>query len=46
MGGYTANKEVNSYVSRGTNGGLSTENLFDVAASVNTAGSAPLGQKE
>ena len=37
MGGYTATKEVNSSISRSTNGGLSTENMFDVAASVNTA---------
>jgi TonB-linked SusC/RagA family outer membrane protein len=36
MGGYTANKETGTTVSRGTNGGLSTENLFDIAASVNT----------
>lgn len=36
MGGYTATKETASSVSRGTNGGLSTENLFDIAASVNT----------
>jgi iron complex outermembrane recepter protein len=35
MAGYTANKENFSMVSRGTNGGLSTENLFDVVASVN-----------
>ncbi|MBD3628227.1 MAG: SusC/RagA family TonB-linked outer membrane protein [Cyclobacterium sp.] len=33
--GYTADKESNSSISRGTNGGLSTENLFDVVASVN-----------
>ncbi|AUD03231.1 SusC/RagA family TonB-linked outer membrane protein [Spirosoma pollinicola] len=37
-GGYTANKMLNTYVSRSTNGGLSTENFFDVSASVNTAG--------
>ena len=36
MAGYTATKESRSYLERGTNGGLSTENLFDVAASVNT----------
>ncbi|WP_209331254.1 SusC/RagA family TonB-linked outer membrane protein [Lunatimonas salinarum] len=35
MAGYTANKESLSAVSRGTNGGLSTENLFDIIASVN-----------
>ncbi len=39
MGGYTATKESMTRTSRGTNGGLSTENLFDVAASVNTANS-------
>jgi iron complex outermembrane receptor protein len=39
MGGYTANKESSSMVKRNTNGGLSTENLFDVAASVNKADS-------
>lgn len=33
--GYTADKESISSISRGTNGGLSTENLFDVVASVN-----------
>lgn len=36
MGGYTANKETGTTLSRSTNGGLSTENLFDIAASVNT----------
>jgi TonB-linked SusC/RagA family outer membrane protein len=35
MAGYTANKESYSSISRGTNGGLSTENLFDIVASVN-----------
>ncbi|EON78061.1 TonB-dependent receptor [Lunatimonas lonarensis] len=35
MAGYTANKETLSSISRGTNGGLSTENLFDIVASVN-----------
>ena len=39
MGGYTASKENAFNTSRGTNGGLSTENLFDIAASVNTANS-------
>lgn len=34
MAGYTANKEQSNSASRGTNGGLSTENLFDIAASV------------
>lgn len=35
MAGYTANKEKSSFISRSTNGGLSTENLFDIVASVN-----------
>jgi iron complex outermembrane recepter protein len=35
MAGYTANKENYSMISRGTNGGLSSENLFDIVASVN-----------
>ncbi|MBN3519839.1 SusC/RagA family TonB-linked outer membrane protein [Algoriphagus lutimaris] len=35
MGGYTARKESFSNVSRSTNGGLSTENLFDIVASTN-----------
>ncbi len=39
MGGYTATKELYTQTSRGTNGGLSTENLFDIAASVNLANS-------
>ncbi|MGZ5219951.1 MAG: SusC/RagA family TonB-linked outer membrane protein [Chitinophagaceae bacterium] len=39
MGGYTATKEKGTTLSRGTNGGLSTENLFDIAASVNTPNS-------
>jgi iron complex outermembrane receptor protein len=38
MGGYTAREEKFNSVSRNTNEGLSTENLFDVAASVNLAG--------
>jgi len=38
LGGYTANSALNTTLSRGTNGGLSTENFFDVAASVNVAG--------
>ncbi|MGA0559012.1 SusC/RagA family TonB-linked outer membrane protein [Larkinella sp. VNQ87] len=37
-GGYNANKMLNTFVSRSTNGGLSTENFFDISASVNTAG--------
>lgn len=36
MGGYTASKETNTIETVGTNGGLSTENKFDIAASVNT----------
>ncbi len=39
MAGYTASKQQEFYTSRSTNGGLSTENLFDIAASVNTANS-------
>lgn len=35
MAGYTANKETFNMVSRSTNGGLSTENLFDMVASMN-----------
>jgi len=37
MGGYTATKEDGFYVSASTNGGLTTENDFDIAASVNKA---------
>lgn len=40
MGGYTATKEISTSLSRSTNSGLSTENLFDVAASVNTPNSS------
>ncbi|MFC5411700.1 SusC/RagA family TonB-linked outer membrane protein [Larkinella bovis] len=36
--GYTARKDLNTFLSRWTNGGLSTENFFDISASVNTAG--------
>ncbi|MCE7043561.1 SusC/RagA family TonB-linked outer membrane protein [Dyadobacter sp. CY312] len=36
-GGYTANKMLNTFLSRSTNGGLSTENFFDISATVNTA---------
>lgn len=35
MAGYTATKETFNMVSRSTNGGLSTENLFDMVASSN-----------
>ncbi|PZX50533.1 SusC/RagA family TonB-linked outer membrane protein [Algoriphagus chordae] len=35
MAGYTARQESITSISRGTNGGLSTENLFDVVASAN-----------
>ena len=35
-GGYTASKETSTSMGRGTDGGLSTENLYDLAASVNT----------
>lgn len=38
MAGYNGYKQLNSFVSRGTNGGLSTENFFDISASVNTPG--------
>lgn len=34
MGGYTATRESGTFLSRGTADGLSSENLFDVAASV------------
>lgn len=40
MGGYTATKELSSILSRSTADGLSTENLFDIAASVNTPNSS------
>ncbi|HEV7380723.1 MAG TPA: SusC/RagA family TonB-linked outer membrane protein, partial [Dyadobacter sp.] len=36
LGGYTANKTLNTLLSRSTNNGLSTENFFDISASVNT----------
>ncbi len=39
MGGYTASKELFTTLSRSTNGGLSSENLFDIAASFNTPNS-------
>lgn len=39
MAGYTAQREVASTLSRSTNGGLSTENMFDISASVNTPNS-------
>ncbi|WP_028524614.1 SusC/RagA family TonB-linked outer membrane protein [Runella limosa] len=35
MGGYTAKRELNTLLSRSVNGGLSTENFFDISASVN-----------
>ncbi len=37
LGGYNANRQLNTNLSRSTNGGLSTENFFDLAASVNVA---------
>jgi iron complex outermembrane recepter protein len=37
--GYTTTREENQTLSRSTNGGLSTENLFDIAATVNTPNS-------
>ena len=36
--GYTAQQETVQRVSRNTSGGLSTENMFDISASVNTPG--------
>ncbi|MEQ8217918.1 MAG: SusC/RagA family TonB-linked outer membrane protein [Arenibacter sp.] len=39
MAGYNATKQSESYLSRGTNGGLSVENWFDISASVNTPNS-------
>ena len=35
MGGYSARKESENYLSSGTNGGLATENYFDLSSSVN-----------
>ncbi|MFC0771602.1 SusC/RagA family TonB-linked outer membrane protein [Terrimonas alba] len=37
MGGYMANKEEGTTTNVGTSGGLSVENFFDIAASVNPA---------
>jgi iron complex outermembrane recepter protein len=39
MAGYTGQQETGTSMSRGTTDGLSTENLFDLAASVNTPSS-------
>lgn len=39
MGGYTSSKETGTTLSRGTSDGLSTENLFDIAASIGTPAS-------
>ena len=39
MAGYNATKQSESNLSRGTNGGLSVENWFDISASVNTPNS-------
>jgi TonB-linked SusC/RagA family outer membrane protein len=39
VAGYTAQQEKIQRLSRGTEGGLSTENLFDISASVNTPNS-------
>lgn len=36
MAGYNAYKQINTLMQRSTNGGLSTENFFDLSASVNT----------
>ncbi len=38
MGGYTATKDNSAWITRGTNGGLSIENNFDVSASNNVVG--------
>ncbi|MBB6325192.1 TonB-linked SusC/RagA family outer membrane protein [Algoriphagus iocasae] len=40
LAGYTATKETNSSTGRSTNGGLSSENLFDLVASNNIANSS------
>ena len=40
MGGYTASKQTESVLSRSTNGGLNTENFYDVNASVGNANSS------
>ena len=45
MGGYTASRDRAFNTSRSTNGGLSTENLFDIAASVNVANSGSSRQE-
>ncbi|MCK0156441.1 SusC/RagA family TonB-linked outer membrane protein [Cellulophaga sp. F20128] len=39
MAGYNASEEKSSSLSRGTSGGLSVRNWFDIAASINTPGS-------
>jgi iron complex outermembrane recepter protein len=39
MAGYTGNQQTSSMVYRSTDGGLNTENMFDIAASVNTPSS-------
>jgi TonB-linked SusC/RagA family outer membrane protein len=36
LGGYNAYRQLNTLMQRSTNGGLSTENFFDISASVNT----------
>ena len=38
LGGYTATDESMLRITRGTSGGLSTENLYDIAASMNVPG--------
>lgn len=35
MAGYTANRQLNTKMAQTTNGGLSTENFFDIGSSVN-----------
>ena len=42
MGGYAASREVGTLVTRSTETGLSTENMFDIAASIG----APSGRSE
>lgn len=40
MGGYTADKSISTFLSRGTSDGLSTENKFDIDASTGVPGSS------
>ncbi|WP_420146771.1 SusC/RagA family TonB-linked outer membrane protein [Spirosoma sp.] len=43
MGGYNGYQQLNTMMKRETNGGLSTENFYDVAASVNTPTGGRIG---